>query len=69
MGTIHFRKDGRDYRVDENATGAEIKKLLNLPSDSVLINARNEVVRDRERIGSKVRNGENLVARPNYTYW
>lgn len=69
MGSIHFLKDGKVYRVDEDATGADIKRLLNLPSDAVLINARNEEIKDNQRIASKVRDGENLAARPSYINW
>ncbi|MDI6826807.1 MAG: hypothetical protein QMD36_06560 [Candidatus Aenigmarchaeota archaeon] len=69
MGSIHFQKDGKIFKVDEDATGAEIKKMLNLPPDSVLINARNEEIKDRDRIASRVRDGETVAARPSYINW
>jgi hypothetical protein len=69
MGSIHFLKDGKIYRVEEDATAAEIKKLLNLPPDSVLVNARNQEIKDYETISSKVRDGENIAAKPNYINW
>jgi hypothetical protein len=69
MGSIHFQKDGKAYSVEEDATGAEVKRILDLPPDSVLINARNEEIKNRESIGSKVRDGEALAARPSYINW
>lgn len=69
MGSMHFQKDGKAYSVEEDATGAEVKRILNLPTDSVLINARNEEIKDRDRVGSKVSDGETLAARPSYINW
>jgi hypothetical protein len=69
MGSIRVRKDGKTFVVDENATGAELKRELGLPPNSILVNARTEMIADNERIGSKVRDGEEVGSRPNYKYW
>jgi hypothetical protein len=69
MGSIHFLKNGKVYRVEEDATGAEIKRVLNLPPDAVLVNARNEEIEDHEAISSKVRDGEGIAAKPSYINW
>ena len=68
-GSIKIRKDGKTIIVDEDATAREIKRILNLPPDSVLINARNEAIRDDERIGDKVHDGESVGAIPSYVKW
>lgn len=64
-----MKKDGRFYNLDENATGAQLKKLLNVPDDSILINTRNQEISDNERIGDKVSDGESVAAVPNFRYW
>lgn len=69
MGTIQVSKDGQSFKVDENTSGAEIKRILALPPDSVLINARNEMIADNERIGEKVSDGESVQAVPQFKYW
>ena len=69
MGSIHLRKDGKTYQIEESATGAQVKKILNLPPDSVLVNARNQMILDNEKIGDKVRDGESIAARPKFKYW
>jgi hypothetical protein len=69
LGSIHLRKDGRVFEIDENATGAEAKKIMNLPPDSVLVNARNEPIADNEKISDKVKDGENVVSVPKFIYW
>lgn len=71
MGSIRIRRagDSNIVTLDENATGAEVKQVLGLPSDSVLTNARNQIITDNERIGNKVRDGEEVAVRPNYKYW
>ncbi len=69
MGSIHLKKDGRFYKLDENATGAQLKKLLNVPDDSILINARSQEIADNESIGDKVSDGESVAAVPNFRYW
>ena len=69
MGSIRVRKDGKTFVVDENATGSELKRELDLPPNSILVNARNEMIGDNERIGNKVRDGEEVGSRPYYKYW
>lgn len=69
MGSIHLRKDGKTYQIEESATGAQVKRLLNLPPDSMLVNARNERIGDHEAIGDKVRNEESIAAKPRFQYW
>jgi len=69
MGSIHVRKDGKLYTLNEEATGSEVKQLLNLPPDSVLVNARNEQISDYEAIGNKVKDGEDVAAYPSFRYW
>jgi len=69
MGSIHVSKDGKLYELNEEATGAQVKRLMNLPSDSVLVNARNEQISDDEAIGNKVRDGEAIATYPSFQYW
>ncbi|MEM2271939.1 MAG: hypothetical protein QXR44_05595 [Thermoproteota archaeon] len=71
MGSIRTKRAGDDriVTIDENATGAELKRALGLPSDSILANARNQIIADNERIGNKVRDGEEVAAMPNYRFW
>ncbi|MGQ9468683.1 MAG: hypothetical protein ACUVTD_02480 [Nitrososphaerales archaeon] len=69
MGSIHVMKYGKTYVVDEDATGAQVKRLLELPSDSILVNARNEQIGDFEPIGNKVREGEAIASKPQFKYW
>ncbi len=69
MGSLHIKKNGKVYEIDENATAAEAKKIMNLPPDSVLVNARNESIHDYERIGDKVRDGESVAEYPKFIYW
>ena len=69
MGSIHVSKDGKLFDLNEEATGAQVKKLMNLPSDSVLVNARNEQISDREAIGNRVMDGESVAAYPSFKYW
>lgn len=64
-----MKKDGRLCTLNEEATGAQVKKLLNLPSDSILVNARNEQITDDEMIGDKVRDGESIASYPSFQYW
>lgn len=69
MGSIHVNKDGKLYELNEEATGAQVKRLMNLPTDSVLVNARNQQISDNEAIGNKVANGEAIAAYPSFQYW
>lgn len=69
MGSIRIRKDGKTRIVEEDATGREVKQTLELPPDSILINARNERIRDDERISDKVKDGEAVGAIPTYVKW
>lgn len=71
MGSIRIRRagDSNTVTLDENTTGAEVKQALGLPSDSVLTNAKNQIIANNERIGNKVRDGEEVAARPDYKYW
>lgn len=69
MGSIHVKKDGELHTLNEEATGSEVKKLLNLPPDSVLVNARNEQIGDYGAIGDKVKDGEAIAAYPSFRYW
>jgi hypothetical protein len=69
MGSIRLRKDGKTIVVDENTTGAELKKMLDLPSDSILINAMNKMIPDNALIKNYVKDGEEIAAEPNYIYW
>lgn len=69
MGSIHIKKDGKVYTMNEEATGAQVKQLLDLPSDSVLVNERNQQINDYEAIGDKVRDDESIAAYPSFQYW
>jgi len=69
MGSIHVNKDGKLFELNEEATGAQVKRLMNLPADSVLVNARNEQISDDEAIGDKVREGESIGSYPSFKYW
>jgi len=69
LGSIRIRKDGKIFSVPEDATAREVKRLLGLPSDSLLINARNESIRDDERITGKIYDGESVAAVPGYEKW
>jgi len=69
LGSIHVKKDGRLHTLNEEATGAQVKQLLNLPPDSVLVNARNEQIGDFEEVGSKVKDGESIASYPSFKYW
>lgn len=69
MGSIHLKKDGKMYTMNEEATGAQVKRLMSLPPDSVLVNERNEQIGDYEAIGDKTKDGESLAAYPSFQYW
>jgi len=69
LGSIRIRKDGKIFRVPEDATASEVKRLLGLPPDSKLISARNEMIDDNERITDKIYDGESVAAVPSYKYW
>lgn len=69
MASLHVSKDGVRYAVDEKATGAEVKRILKLPQDSILVNERNEQIANNESIGSKVRDGEAIASYPSFKYW
>lgn len=71
MGSIRIKKagDGRIIVVDEDATGAQLKQQLGLPSDSILVNARNQIIGDHERVGNKVNDEEEVAAYPDFKYW
>lgn len=69
MGSIHVKRDGKTYTIDEEVTGAQAKQILNLPPDSVLVNERSRKIDDYEAIGGKVRDGESIAAYPSFKYW
>ena len=69
MGSIHIRRNGKVYKVDENATGKEVKKMLKLPPDSILRNVRNQVIGDNEPIKKKVKDNEPVASEPKFRYW
>jgi hypothetical protein len=71
MGSIRIKKagDGRTIVVDEDATGRQLKEQLGLTSDSILVNARNQIIADHDRVGDKVRDEEEVAAYPDFKYW
>jgi hypothetical protein len=69
LGSIHLKKDGKVFEVDDQISGRELKQYLNLPPDSILVNARNETILDDERIGNKLSEGEPVGHIPNWKYW
>ncbi|MBO3800185.1 MAG: hypothetical protein FGF52_03935 [Candidatus Brockarchaeota archaeon] len=71
MGSIRIKRAGDDrvLTFDENITGAQVKQALGVSNDSILTNARNQIIADNERIGNKVRDGEEIAVRPRYQYW
>jgi hypothetical protein len=69
LGTIHLQKDGKTYQIDEDASGTQVKALLNLPPDSMLVNAKNEMIADNDKIGKKIADGESVAAKPRFQYW
>lgn len=67
MGVIHVRKDGMTYQLDEDMTVEDARRVLGLPPNSVLINARGERITGRLR--GQVRDGESIAAFPDFRYW
>jgi len=61
MGTIRLRYLGNDYVVDEEETGADVKRKLNISPEFMLLSSEGKQVRDNQRVGEVLKDGEPVM--------
>lgn len=61
MGTIKVRHAGQDYAVDEEETGADLKRKLNISPEFMVVNNEGEQVRDNQKVGEVLRDGDAVM--------
>ena len=61
MGTLRIRHSGQDYVVDEEDTGAEVKRKLNISPEFMVVNSEGEQLSDHQRAGDVLEDGDAVM--------
>jgi sulfur carrier protein ThiS len=61
MGSIRVRHGGQNYTVDEEETGADLKKRLNISPEFMIVNSEGQQVRDNQKVGEVLRDGDAVM--------
>ena len=69
MGQFNVKHGGRFIRVDENATGTQLKHMLGVDPDAHVVAPNGREIPDSGSVGNYLHDGDPVSARPEFEYW
>ena len=69
MGELNVKHGGRFVRIDENATGSQLRRMLGVDPDAHVVGPDGREIPDSEVVGNYLRDGDAVSARPEFEYW